>query len=111
MVSDFVNKTFEIGEAEKDRTANNDYHQYFLFQADGRAIFRATRGSTVLKDSPLGWRLVGDSLVLQPGPVLLEADGETQRIERKPLRHAVLKVAEGYRLLRKQEQMLLREIK
>ncbi|OUJ70286.1 hypothetical protein BXP70_24640 [Hymenobacter crusticola] len=70
-------------------------HQHFIFQPGGRASFRATRGSTVMKDSPLGWRLVGDSLFLQPGPVLLEAEGETQRIEREPLKHAVLKVAGG----------------
>ena len=94
-VSDLANKTFAIGEAEQNRTANNDYQQYFIFQPEGRAIFRQTRGNTVLKDSPLGWRLVADSLYLQPGPVMMEAEGETQRIARAPIKHAIVKVAGG----------------
>jgi hypothetical protein len=110
-VSDFSKKTFEIGAPEENRTADNDYHQYFLFQPDGRAIFRGSRGNKVLKDSPLGWKLVGDSLYLQPGPIMLEAEGETQRIDRDPIKYAVTKVSGGFLLTRKQEKMLLREVK
>ncbi|TDN37224.1 hypothetical protein A8B98_04925 [Hymenobacter sp. UV11] len=106
----FSNKTFLIGEAGGKRPSANDVHDYFIFQPDGRALFRETRGTTVLKDSPLGWRLAGDSLYFLPSAVTLEAAGKTQRIEREAIKYAVTKVSGGYLLKRKEEQRLLTEV-
>ncbi len=75
----FVGKTFRIGDTGAERQPASDYPSYFLFQPGGHTTFRGTRGAAERKDSPLGWRLVGDSLFLTPGPVTLEAAGKTQR--------------------------------
>ncbi|SMB79818.1 hypothetical protein SAMN00120144_4230 [Hymenobacter roseosalivarius DSM 11622] len=110
-VGDLANKTFAIGEAAESSPAGNDVQHYFIFHPDGRATFRETRGNTVVKDSPLGWQLVGDSLFLQPGPVRMQVEGKTQPIDREPIKQAIRKVSGGYLLTQKQEQMLLREVK
>jgi len=109
--SGFSNKTFLIEEAGAARQTTNDTQSYFIFQPDGRAIYRGTRGTTVLKDSPLGWRIVGDSLYLIPSAFTIEAAGNTQRIERDPIKYAFAKVSGGYLLKRKKEQTLLTEVK
>jgi hypothetical protein len=110
-VGDLVNKTFELGAAAENTNAGNDYHHYFIFHPTGGATFRETRGNTVVKDSPLGWRLVGDSLYLQPGAIRMEVEEKTQQIERESIKYAIRKVSRGYLLTRKQEQKLLREVK
>jgi hypothetical protein len=109
--SGFANKTFLIGEAGAERQPLNDTHSYFIFQPNGSAIYRGTRGTTVLKDSPLGWRIVGDSLCLIPSAFTIEAAGKTQRIEREAIKYAFAKVSGGYLLKRKGEQKLLTEVK
>jgi len=106
-----VNKTFLIGTASAAHQPTNDIHTYFIFQAEGRAIYRGARGTAVLKESPLGWRVVGDSLYLIPSAFSIEAEGKTQRIEREVVKYALLKVAGGYLLKRKEEQTLLAEVK
>jgi hypothetical protein len=109
--SDFANRTFVIGEAEAESKRSDDVHFYFIFQLDGRATFRGKRGSTVLKDSPLRWQLVGDSLSLVPSTITLAATGKTQQIERATMTYGLEKVAGGYLLKRKKEQMVLLEVK
>lgn len=109
-VSHFASKTFRIGEASQGSPTGQEDHTYFIFQPDGRALYRATRGQRVLKDSPLRWGVVGDSLYLVPSPLTLVAEGQTQLVERERLTYAVEKVAGGYRLLRKKEMMRLTEV-
>ncbi|MGI4736420.1 MAG: hypothetical protein ACRYG7_14680 [Janthinobacterium lividum] len=111
VASGLAGKTFLIDEADPAGKAANDAQFYFIFQPDGRAVFRRTRGQAVLKDSPLGWRMAVDSLFLIPGAVLLEAAGTTQRIERAVSSYAVTKVCGGYLLQGKAAQILLMEVK
>lgn len=109
-LSHFASKTFRIGEAGPGSPTGQEDHTYFIFELDGRAIYRATRGPRVLKDSPLRWGVVGDSLYLVPSPLTLVAEGQTQLVERERLIYAVEKVAGGYRLLRRKEAMRLTEV-
>lgn len=111
-VIDLSNKTFIIGEEEDSTKTGNDLHLFLIFHKDGNATFRAKRGNTISKDSPLSWRFVGDSLYLQTGPISIESEGKTQIIDREPMKYAVIISPDGYLLLkRKDEQMLLVELK
>ncbi|TPG59457.1 hypothetical protein [Hymenobacter nivis] len=108
---ELVHKTFLIGYPDAAHPPAPEDRSYFIFQPDGRAVYRGTRGVAVQKDSPLGWRVAGDSLFLTPGAVTLEAAGQTQRIARAVVRYAVTKVPGGYLLRRNAEQTLLTEVK
>lgn len=64
-VIDLSNKTFSIGEGGDFIKTGDDLHLFLIFHQDGSVTFRAKRGNTITKDSPLSWRFVGDSLYLQ----------------------------------------------
>jgi len=108
--SNFANRTFVIVEASGVNQPVQDVQFYFSFSADGRATFQGKRGNTLFKASPLGWRLVGDSLHLLPGALHVEAAGATYQIERAARKYAVEKVVGGYRLQGNGDQLLLREV-
>lgn len=110
-VVDLSNKTFLIGEEGDTSKVGNDLHLLFLFYKDGNATFRTKRGSTMIKDSPISWRFIGDSLYLQPGSISLQAEGKTQIIDREPMKYFVVKAPSGYLLKGKNDQMLLIEQK
>lgn len=109
-LSHFASKTFLLGEVGERNQTGQDDHTYFIFQPDGRAIYRVTRGQQVIKDNPLRWGVVGDSLYLVPSSMTIVAEGQTQLVERERLIYAVEKVAGGYRLLRRKEVMQLTEV-
>ncbi len=108
---DLSNKTFLIWAEEDTSKAGKDLNLLFLFYKDGNATFRAKRGTTILKDSPISWRFKDDSLCLQPSPISMEADGKTQIIEREPMKYFIVKAPGGYLLKGKNDQMLLVEHK
>ena len=108
---DLSNRTFIIGEKIEAIKNKDDYHTYFIFYKDGKAIYRGTRGDVILKDSPVGWQLVGDTLSLLPGSFIIRAEGKTQMIERDAIRHFIKKTPTGYLLQDKSGQMLLTEVK
>ena len=82
-VADLIEKTFAWKEDGEVSESHKTLELLFLFHKDNRATFRTKKGERV-KDSPLGWRFVGDSLYLQPAPISMEADGEVQQINRSP---------------------------
>jgi hypothetical protein len=108
--SDFANRTFVLVEAGGANQPAQDVQFYFSFSPDGRATFQGKRGTTLFKASPLGWRLVGDSLHLLPGAVRVQAAGTTHQRERAARKYAVEKVVGGYRLQGNGDQLLLREV-
>ncbi|SFF34518.1 hypothetical protein [Spirosoma endophyticum] len=108
---DLTDKTFIIDEEGEISKTGDDLHLFLLFHKNGNATFRPKRGSMITKDSPLSWRLVGDSLYLQQAPISLVADGKTQSITREPMKYAIIKTSRGYLLKEKDSQMLLFEIK
>ncbi len=110
-VTDLSNKTFLIREQGDTSKADNDLHLLFLFYKDGKATFRTKRGNTMIKDSPISWRITGDSLCLQPSSVSLHAEGKTQLIDREPMKYFLVKAPGGYLLKGKDDQMLLVEKK
>lgn len=110
-VTDLSNKTFLIGEEGDTSKAGNDLHLLFLFNKDGSATFRTRRGNTIIKDSSISWRFIGDSLYLQPISISLQAEGKTQIIDREPMKYFVVKAPGGYLLKGKNDQMLLVEQK
>lgn len=109
-VSLFAGKTFLLGEAGEGSKTGQDDQSYFIFQPDGDARYRATRGQRVMMDSPLRWGVVGDSLYLLPSSWTIVAERQTQLVERERITYAVEKVAGGYRLRRRKEVMQLTEV-
>jgi hypothetical protein len=110
-IRDFAGKTFRLGEAGEGSQPGQDDQSYFIFQPDGGARYRATRGQRVMMDSPLRWGVVRDSLYLLPSSWALVAQGQTQQLARDTLKHGVEKVAGGYQLRRRKELMRLTEVK
>ena len=110
-VIDLSNKTFSIGEGGDFIKTGDDLHLFLIFHQDGSVTFRAKRGNTITKDSPLSWRFVGDSLYLQTSPISIESGGKTQLIDREPMKYAIVKAPGGYLLKQKDDQMLLIELK
>ncbi|GAB4038843.1 hypothetical protein [Spirosoma jeollabukense] len=108
---DLSDKTFILGEKGKVSKTENDFNLYLIFHKDGRATFRGKRGNMITKDSPLSWRFVGDSLYLQPSSIAVEAEGNTQLIDREPTKFAIVKAPSGYILKEKDDQMLWIELK
>jgi hypothetical protein len=110
-IIDLSDKTFIIDEEGEINKTGDDLHLFLLFHKNGSATFRPKKGNMITKDSPLSWRLVGDSLYLQQGPISLVADGKTQSIVREPMKYAIVKTPGGYLLREKDSQMLLFEVK
>ncbi|QMW01317.1 hypothetical protein [Spirosoma foliorum] len=110
-VIDLSNKTFLIGEEGDTSNAGNDLHLLFLFYKDGAATFRTKRGDRIIKDSPINWRFIGDSLCLLPSSISLQAEGKTQLIDRESMKYSIVKTPSGYILKGKDDQMFLVEQK
>lgn len=106
---DLSGKTFIMREEEVSK-ASNDLKLLFIFHKDSSATFRVKRGNRV-KDSPLSWRFVGDSLCLQPTPVSMEVEGKVQQIDRAPVKYIIIKTSGGYLFKGRTDQMLLVELK
>ena len=108
---DLANKTFimrEVGEVGK---TGNDLDLYLIFHKNGSATFRVKRSGTVIKDNPLSWRFVGDSLYIQNGSIKITAEGKTQTIDREAMKYAVEKAPDGYLLKEKDIQTFWFELK
>lgn len=110
-IIDLVNKTFIMREEADTSRAGNDLNLYLVFHQDSKATFRVKKGDTIIKDNPLSWRLVRDSLYIQNSPIQITADGKTQTVDRDPNRYAVEKAPSGYLLKEKDSPTLWFELK
>lgn len=108
---DLADKTFIMRKKADTSRAGNDLNLYLIFHQDNKATFRVKKGETIIKDNPLSWRLVRDSLYIQSSPIQIIADGKTQTVDRDPSRYAVEKAPSGYLLKEKNSQTLWFELK
>lgn len=97
-------------EADTSRVGN-DLDLYLIFHRDSKATFRVKKGDTIIKDNPLRWRMVRDSLYIQSSPIQIIVDGKTQTVERDPSKYAVEKAPSGYLLKEKDSQTLWLELR
>ncbi|GAB3755969.1 hypothetical protein [Spirosoma pomorum] len=110
-ISDLADKIFIMREGADTGRVGNDLNLYLIFHRESKATFRVKKGDRIIKDNPLSWRLVGDSLYIQSSPIQLIADGKTQLVDRDSSRYTVEKVPSGYLLKEKDSQTLWFELK
>ncbi|GAB3508409.1 hypothetical protein GCM10027341_44180 [Spirosoma knui] len=110
-IIDLADKTFILrDEADTSRT-ENDLNLYLILYQDSKAAFRVKNGDTIIKDNPLTWHLVGDSLYIQNSPIQIIAEGKTQTVDRNPSKYFIEKTPGGYLLKEKNTQTLWLELK